>query len=273
MKGFNLSDWALSHRSLVWYFMIAATLAGVFSYLHLGREEDPDFTIKTMLIQAKWPGASVEDTVSQITDRIEKKLEELESLDYTKSMTTPGQTTIFVNLKDTTKARDVTPTWLRVRNMIGDIRGDFPQGIVGPVFNDRFGDVFGNVYAFTSDGLTPRQLRDYVENVRAQVLTVPNVGKVDLIGVRDEVIYLEFSTRQLAALGVDQQAIIRTLQSQNAITPSGVIQAGPERVALRVGGNASRRLLPAVAHGRRELVMCVFIDCLEAEEERFGLAA
>ena len=247
MKGFNLSDWALSHRSLVWYFMIAATLAGVFSYLHLGREEDPDFTIKTMLIQAKWPGASVEDTVSQITDRIEKKLEELESLDYTKSMTTPGQTTIFVNLKDTTKARDVTPTWLRVRNMIGDIRGDFPQGIVGPVFNDRFGDVFGNVYAFTSDGLTPRQLRDYVENVRAQVLTVPNVGKVDLIGVRDEVIYLEFSTRQLAALGVDQQAIIRTLQSQNAITPSGVIQAGPERVALRVGGQfASEESLRAV---------------------------
>jgi multidrug efflux pump subunit AcrB len=247
VKGFNLSDWALSHRSLVWYFMIAATLAGVFSYLHLGREEDPDFTIKTMLIQAKWPGASVEDTVSQITDRIEKKLEELESLDYTKSMTTPGQTTIFVNLKDTTKARDVTPTWLRVRNMIGDIRGDFPQGIVGPVFNDRFGDVFGNVYAFTSDGLTPRQLRDYVENVRAQVLTVPNVGKVDLIGVRDEVIYLEFSTRQLAALGVDQQAIIRTLQSQNAITPSGVIQAGPERVALRVGGQfASEESLRAV---------------------------
>lgn len=247
MKGFNLSDWALSHRSLVWYFMIAATLAGVFSYLHLGREEDPDFTIKTMLIQAKWPGASVEDTISQITDRIEKKLEELESLDYTKSMTTPGQTTIFVNLKDTTKARDVTPTWLRVRNMIGDIRGDFPQGIVGPVFNDRFGDVFGNVYAFTSDGLTPRQLRDYVENVRAQVLTVPNVGKVDLIGVRDEVIYLEFSTRQLAALGVDQQAIIRTLQSQNAITPSGVIQAGPERVALRVGGQfASEESLRAV---------------------------
>jgi multidrug efflux pump subunit AcrB len=247
VKGFNLSDWALSHRSLVWYFMIAATLAGIFSYIHLGREEDPNFTIKTMVIQAKWPGASVEDTISQITDRIEKKLEELESLDFTRSMTTPGQTTIFVNLKDTTKASDVTPTWLRVRNMIGDIRGDFPQGIVGPVFNDRFGDVFGNVYAFTADGLSPRQLRDYVENVRAQVLTVPNVGKVDLIGVRDEVIYLEFSTRQIAALGVDQQAIIRTLQSQNAITPSGVIQAGPERVALRVGGQfASEESLRAV---------------------------
>ncbi|TIT77258.1 MAG: efflux RND transporter permease subunit, partial [Mesorhizobium sp.] len=203
MKGFNLSDWALSHRSLVWYFMLVFVVAGIFSYLNLGREEDPAFTIKTMLIQANWPGASVNETVRQVTDRIEKKLEELDSLDYTKSVTTAGKTVIFVNLKDTTKARDVVPTWLQVRDMVNDIWPELPQGVQGPFFNDRFGDVFGNIYAFTADGLTPRQLRDYVEDVRTKILTVPNAGKVDLVGAQDEAIYLEFSSRQVAALGLN----------------------------------------------------------------------
>ncbi|WP_305879331.1 efflux RND transporter permease subunit [Bradyrhizobium ontarionense] len=236
MKSFNLSDWALEHRSLVWYFMIAFMAAGLFSYLHLGREEDPAFTIKTMLIQAKWPGASAEEMTRQVTDRIEKKLEELPALDYTKSLTVPGQTTVFVNLRDTTKARDVVPTWLQVRNLINDIKGDFPSGVVGPGFNDRFGDVFGNIYAFTSDGLSQRQLRDRVEEVRAKVLTVPNVGRVDIVGAQNEVIYLEFSPRKVAALGIDQRTILTALQAQNAVSPSGVLQAGPERVAVRVSG-------------------------------------
>ncbi|NNH33379.1 efflux RND transporter permease subunit [Rhizobium sp. SEMIA 4085] len=236
MKKFNLSDWALEHRSLVWYFMIVFILAGAFSYIGLGREEDPDFTIKTMIIQAQWPGASAEEVTKQVTDRIEKKLEELESLDYTRSETVAGRTTIFVELLPTTKARDVNPTWMRVRNMIDDIKGDFPSGVVGPFFNDRFGDVFGNIYAFTSDGLTQRQLRDLVEDARAKVLTVPNVGKVDIIGAQDEAIYLEFSTRKIAALGIDQQSVIETLQAQNAVTQSGFVDAGPERIALRVGG-------------------------------------
>jgi multidrug efflux pump len=233
---FNLSDWALRHRSLVWYFMLVSLLAGSFSYLRLGREEDPSFTIKTMIISARWPGASVEDTINQVTDRIEKKLEELESLDYTRSLTTPGQTIVFVNLKDSTKARDVPATWVRVRNMIGDIRGEFPSGVQPVAFNDRFGDVYGNIYGFTADGLTLRQLRDYVEDARTKVLTVPNAGRVDLIGAQDEVIYLEFSTRQIAALGLDEQAVLQTLQAQNAIAPSGVIQAGPERISVRVSG-------------------------------------
>ncbi|MGG7576884.1 efflux RND transporter permease subunit [Rhizobium sp. Nf11,1] len=236
MKYFNLSDWALEHRSLVWYFMIVFILAGAFSYLNLGREEDPNFTIKTMVITAQWPGASAEEVTRQVTDRIEKKLQELESLDYTKSQTVAGQTTVFVELLPTTKARDVAPTWLRIRNMIADIKGDFPSGVVGPFFNDRFGDVFGNIYAFTSDGLTQRQLRDLVENARSEVLTVPNVGKVDVIGAQDEAIYLEFSTRQIAALGIDQQSVIQTLQAQNAVTQSGFVDAGPERIALRVSG-------------------------------------
>jgi len=180
MKSFNLSDWALEHRSLVWYFMIAFMVAGLFSYLQLGRQEDPDFTIKTMVIQAQWPGASPEEVTRELTDRIEKKLEELESLDYTKSVTVSGQTTVFVYLKDTTKASEVNPTWARVRNMIADVKAEFPQGVIGPFFNDRFGDVFGNIYAFTSDGLTERQLRDQVEDIRAKVLTVPDVNAVFL---------------------------------------------------------------------------------------------
>ncbi|WP_027664733.1 efflux RND transporter permease subunit [Rhizobium leguminosarum] len=236
MKSFNLSDWALEHRSLVWYFMIVFILAGAFSYVKLGREEDPNFTIKTMVITAQWPGASAEEVTRQVTDRIEKKLQELESLDYTKSETVAGQTTVFVELLPTTKAKDVAPTWLRIRNMIADIKGDFPTGVVGPFFNDRFGDVFGNIYAFTSDGLSQRQLRDLVENARSEVLTVPNVGKVDVVGAQDEAIYLEFSTRQIAALGIDQQSVIQTLQAQNAVTQSGFVDAGPERIALRVSG-------------------------------------
>ena len=166
MKKFNLSDWALDHRSLVWYFMIVFLLAGFFSYLDLGREEDPNFTIKTMLIQAQWPGASAEEVAEQVTDRIEKKLEELDSLEYTKSITTSGQTIIFVNLLATTKAKDVAPTWVHVRNMVADIRGSFPTGVIGPFYNDRFGDVYGNIFAFTSDGLSQRQM---IERRRGRV--------------------------------------------------------------------------------------------------------
>ena len=236
MKGFNLSDWALNHRSLVWYFMAVFLVAGVASYVKLGREEDPHFTIKTMVVQANWPGASVEETLNQVTDRIEKKLEELDGLDFTRSVTTAGQSVVFVNLKSTVKARDVEPSWVRVRNMLEDIRSSLPEGVHGPFFNDRFGDVFGNIYAFTSDGLSMRQLRDHVEDVRSRILTLPNAGKVELIGAQDEAIYLEFSTRQVAALGLDQQAILESLQAQNAITPSGVVQAGPERISVQVSG-------------------------------------
>jgi multidrug efflux pump subunit AcrB len=247
MKSFNLSDWALGHRSLVWYFMIAFMAAGLFSYLHLGRQEDPDFTIKTMVIQAQWPGASAEEITRQVTERIEKKLEELESLDYTKSVTVAGQTTVFVYLRDSTKASDVTPTWVRVRNMVADIKGDYPQGVIGPFFNDCFGDVFGNIYAFTSDGLSQRQLRDRVEEIRGKILTVPDVGKVDILGAQDEVIYLEFSTRKIAALGLDTRSIIASLQGQNAVTPSGVFEAGPERISVRVNGQfASEASLKAI---------------------------
>ena len=158
------------------------------------------------------------------------------AVDYTRSYTTPGQSTVFVNMKDTTKGKELPNIFYQVRKHVQDIQGTFPQGVRGPFFNDEFGDVFGNVYAFTADGLSFRQLRDYVENVRNAVLKVPTIGKTQLIGAQDEVIYLDFSTRKLAGLGINTQAVIQTLQAQNAIVPSGVVQAGAERVSLRVGG-------------------------------------
>lgn len=237
MNKFNLSDWALEHRSIVWYFMIAFAIVGSYAYIQLGREEDPSFTIKTMVVQAQWPGASAQEMTEQVTDRIEKKLEELGALDYSRSVTQAGKTTVFVNLLATTKAKDVAPTWITVRNMINDISSTFPSGVLGPYFNDQFGDVYGNIFAFTSQGLTQRELRDLVEDARTKILTVPNVGKVDVIGDQDEVIYLEFSPQKLAALGLDKSAVISTLQAQNAVTQSGIMQSGPETIALRVGGS------------------------------------
>lgn len=236
MKSFNLSDWALHHRSMIWFFMLVACFAGTLSYLSLGREEDPNFTIKTMVVAASMPGATVKEMSEQVTDRIEKKLQELDSLDYTRSITTPGQTTVFVNLLPTTKARAVPDIWKKVRDKMSDIRADFPDEFKGYSFNDEFGDVFGNIYAFTADGITKRQLRDYVESVRTQILQLPDAGKIELVGEQDEAIYLEFSLRKIAGLGLDQQTIINTLQAQNAIAPSGVIQSGPERIIVRVSG-------------------------------------
>ncbi|MGF6203186.1 efflux RND transporter permease subunit [Pseudomonas laurylsulfatiphila] len=237
MKGpFNLSEWALKHQSFIWYLMFVALLMGVFSYFNLGREEDPSFTIKTMVIQSKWPGATQEETLKQITDRIEKKLEELDSLDYVKSYTRPGESTVYVYLRDTTSAKDIPEIWYQVRKKINDIRYQFPQGIQGPSFNDEFGDVFGSIYAFTADGLTLRQLRDYVEQARMEIRGVPGLGKIEMVGQQDEVLYLNFSTRKLAALGIDERQVVQSLQSQNAVTPAGVIEAGPERISVRTSG-------------------------------------
>ncbi|WP_295472797.1 efflux RND transporter permease subunit [uncultured Pseudomonas sp.] len=248
MKGsFNLSEWALRHQSFVWYLMFVALLMGVFSYMKLGREEDPSFTIKTMVIQTRWPGATVDETLNQVTDRIEKKLEELDSLDYVKSYTRPGESTIMVFLRDTTDAAAIPQIWYQVRKKVDDIRGQFPQGLQGPAFNDEFGDVYGSIYAFTADGFSMRQLRDYVEQVRAEIRDVEGLGKVEMVGQQDEVLYLNFSTRKLAALGLDQRQVMQSLQSQNAVTPAGVIEAGPERISVRTSGQfASEKDLAAV---------------------------
>ena len=236
MKSFNLSEWALEHRTFVWFLMIVAAVIGLMGYRGLGREEDPPFTIKTMVVQQSWPGATVDEMLNQVTERIEKELQQIDALDYTKSYTVPGKTTVLVNLKDTTKPKDVPAYFYQIRKHVGDIQNTMPTGVQQPGFNDEFGDVYGNIYGFTADGLSQRQLRDYVEQARSAVLTVPNVGKVQVIGAQDEVIFLDFSTRKLAGLGLNVQSLIQTLQNQNAVQPSGVVQAGPERISLRVSG-------------------------------------
>ena len=254
MKKFNLSEWAIQHRSLVTYFMLVIVVAGIFSYFHLGRSEDPDFTVKTMVVQAGWPGASVGDTLQQVTDRLERKLQETPNLDYLKSYTTAGQATIFVSLKDSTPPAKVPDTWYQVRKKVGDIRSTLPQGIVGPGFNDEFGDTYGIVYGFTADGFTHRELRDYVDDVRKQLLAVPDISKVDVLGAQDERVYVEFSTWQLAGLKLDRSALIAALQSQNIVTPAGIVQTGDEKILVRVSGafQSEQDLLAVnfVANGR-----------------------
>ena len=236
MNSFNLSEWALRHRSLVTYFMLMIVVAGIGDYFKLGRSEDPDFTVKTMVVAAEWPGATVDDTLEQITDRLERKLQETPSLDYVKSYTSAGRATIFVNLKDSTPPADVPDIWYQVRKKVGDIAGTLPQGVVGPDFDDEFGDTYGIVYGFTANGFTDRELRDYVHDVRKQLLELPDISKIDILGAQDERVYVEFSHEKLAGLGIDRSALIDALQSQNAVTPAGVVQTGDEKILVRVSG-------------------------------------
>jgi multidrug efflux pump subunit AcrB len=234
--SFNLSAWALNHKPFIGFMMIVMLLAGLRAYNSLGRDEDPPFTIKVMVVRAFWPGADATQTAKQLTDRIEKPLESLEYVDFVSSYTKPGEVTVFVNLRDSTPPEAVPNQWYQVRKKIGDIRGQLPQGAIGPFFNDDFGDVYGVVYALTSDGFTYRELRDQAEYMRAELLRVNNVGKVDLIGVQDEVIYIDFSLRQMAGLGIDPDLVAATLASQNAVIASGTIETPGERIMVRVSG-------------------------------------
>ncbi|MGH6690952.1 MAG: efflux RND transporter permease subunit, partial [Gammaproteobacteria bacterium] len=236
MIGPNLSEWAIGRRSLVVYFMIAALVAGSLSFFSLGRNEDPAFTFRTMVVQAAWPGATLEDTVLQVTERLERKLQEVSGLDFLTSYTRPGVTTIFVNLRGDTPAGEVPDRWYDVRKKVGDSRHTLPSGVVGPGFNDEFGDVFGIIYGFTADGFTHRDLRDFVEDAHSRLLLVPDVSKIEIIGAQDEQVFLEFSTQRLAALGLDYPALVAALQAQNAVRPTGVLQTGEERLSLRVSG-------------------------------------
>jgi multidrug efflux pump subunit AcrB len=236
MIGPNLSEWALKHRSFIIFTMIAIAIAGLSSYFRLGRSEDPAFTFRTMIVQAAWPGATLDDTLTQLTERLERKLQETKGLDFLRSYTSPGLTTIFVNLKGSTSAREVPDIWYQVRKKIGDIRRTLPQGVVGPGFNDDFGDTYGLIYAFTADGFSHRELRDYVEDMRSKLLQVPDVSKIEILGAQDEQIYVEFSTSQLAGLGLDRAALVDALQAQNAVIPAGSLQTGEEKLSIRVTG-------------------------------------
>jgi multidrug efflux pump subunit AcrB len=236
MTELNLSEWALKHRSLTIYLMIIVVTAGIISYLRLGRSEDPSFIIKTMVVQAAWPGATVEETFKQVTERLERTLQETPRLDYLRSFTRAGVTTIFVNLEGKTPAKEVPDIWYHVRKSIGDMRSTLPVGVVGPGFNDEFGDTFGIIYGFSADGFTHRELRDYVEDVRSKLLHVPDVSKIEILGAQDEKIYVEFSMQQLATLGLDRSTLIAALQAQNIVQPAGTIETGDEALSLRVSG-------------------------------------
>ncbi|GLK72705.1 efflux RND transporter permease subunit [Ancylobacter dichloromethanicus] len=233
---FNLSEWAVRERSLVIFFMLAVVFAGVFAYTRLGRAEDPSFIIKTMVVQAAWPGAGVEDTLQQVTERLERTLQETPHLDFIRSYTRPGITTIFVNLKGSTTAQEVPDVWYHVRKSIGDMAHTLPRGVVGPGFNDEFGDTFGLIYGFTADGFTHRELRDYVEAARSRLLQVPDVAKIELLGEQDEQIFVEFSVRELANLGINRSALVSALRAQNVVQPSGTIQTGDEKLVIDVTG-------------------------------------
>lgn len=237
MIGPNLSDWSLRSRSLTIYLMVVATVAGLFAFANLGRDEDPTFTIKTMLVTAVWPGATLQETQDQVTDRIERRLQETTGLDALRSITRPGLTTIYVDLEGAFPPERVASVWQEVRNAIGDIRHTLPQGVLGPFFNDDFGDVFGIIYGFTSDGFTERELRDHVDEVRTELLRqVEGIGKIEFIGAQDEQIYIELEPDRVAALGLDYSQIFAAIAAQNAVRPSGVFNTGQENVVLRVSG-------------------------------------
>jgi multidrug efflux pump subunit AcrB len=234
--GPNLSEWALARPSLVVFLMMAAVIAGLFSFVRLGRAEDPVFTFRTMVVGAAWPGATVDETLSQVTERLERTLQETRHLDRVRSYTTAGQTTIFVDLKQSTPAAEIPDIWYQVRKNIGDTRQTLPAGVVGPFFNDDFGDTFGIIYGFTADGFTFRQLRDQVEAIRSRLLLVPDVSKIELLGTQDEQIYIEFSPEKLAGLRLDYPTIVAALQAQNVVRPAGVLQTPQESLFLRVSG-------------------------------------
>ncbi|WP_114948619.1 efflux RND transporter permease subunit [Microvirga calopogonii] len=250
----NLSAWAIRHRSFIVFLMLLVMVAGIGSYLSLGRAEDPAFSVKTMVVSAGWPGATLGDTLEQVTERLERKLEETPQLDFLRSYTSPGQTTIFVNLKGEVHGREIADIWYQVRKKMADIRNTLPQGATGPGFNDEFGDTYGIIYGFTADGFTQRELRDQVEEVRSRLLHVPDVSKIDVVGAQDEKIYLEFNVDQIAGLGLNQSALVAALQAQNAVTPAGVVQTGNEKLLIRVSGDfrSEQDLLAVnfVANGR-----------------------
>ena len=236
MTRFNLSEWAVKNKAIVLFLMLLCAVAGVIAYERLGRQEDPEFSVQTMVVQIAWPGATALDTLKQVTDRLEKKLEETPRLDYIKSYTKPGQSTIFVYLKESTPKRDLPDIWYQVRKKVSDVQVTLPKGVLGPFFNDEFGDVFGIVYGITYDGFTPREARDFAETARAEFLRSPDVGKVEIFGDQDEKIYLDFSPQKLANLKLSLDDVLTAIAQQNAVVPSGVINTARENVLVDVTG-------------------------------------
>jgi multidrug efflux pump len=236
MKRFNLSEWAITHRALVLFMILLLGAAGIYSYLNLGRAEDPSFTIKTMVVQVAWAGATAADMQTQVADKIEKKLQQLPYLDRIESYSQPGVSFIRVTLIDKTPPSQVKELWYQVRKKVSDIRGDLPAGITGPNFNDEYGDVYSALYMLSADGLGLAELKTRAEDIRQRLLRVAGVNKVDIIGERPEKIFIEFSHAKLATLGVTPQQIFDSVAKQNAIVSGGSVETSADRINLRVTG-------------------------------------
>ncbi|MGB6489094.1 MAG: efflux RND transporter permease subunit [Steroidobacteraceae bacterium] len=234
--GFNLSEWALRHRSLVLYAMVVTAILGVLGFSRLGESEDPPFTFKVMVIQSLWPGASAQQVQREVTDRIERQLQETPNVDFLQSYSKPGESMIFFNIKDSAPAGAVPPTWYQVRKRVGDMAGELPQGVSGPYFNDEFGDVYTNIYALEGDGYSYAELRDYADEVREELLRVPGVAKVDYFGDQTQVIHVEISNQKLATLGITPADIEAVLRAQNAVTAAGSYDTASDHITLRESG-------------------------------------
>jgi len=252
--NFNLSDWALKHQSFVLFCIVVLGFIGIFSYNQLGQSEDPPFTFKIMTVRTGWPGATAREIEQQVTERIEKKLQEMPEINFVRSFSRPGESLVFVAVKDSEPAARMPEIFYQVRKKIGDVRGEMPQGVIGPSFNDEFGDTFGNVYAVTGDGYSYAEVKDTAERIKKELLRVPDVAKVELIGVQDEKLFVELANVKIANLGLDVNTIMATLQAQNIMTPAGSFETSAERIYLRVSGDLesveSVRNIPIRANGR-----------------------
>ena len=233
---FNLSEWALHHRPLVLFLIVVCAFAGFFSYGKLGQSEDPPFTFKVMVVRTNWPGATAREVELQVTDRIERKLQEVPFVDWVRSYSKPGESLVFFSMKDSTPATAVPDTFYQVRKKVGDMRNTLPGGIQGPFFNDEFGDTYTNIYAITGDGFGYRELKEFGDRVRAELLRVPGVAKVDFIGEQEEKVYIELSNARLATLGIEPAQIFQTLATQNAVAAAGVFDTTTDRIYVRPTG-------------------------------------
>ncbi|MEN3365945.1 MAG: multidrug efflux pump, partial [Burkholderiales bacterium] len=234
--GFNLSRWALEHIPLTRYLIVVLLIGGILSYGRLGQDEDPPFTFRAMVVRAVWPGATALQMADQVTDKLEKKLQETPYIDKIRSYSKPGETLIILQLRESTPPKETAPAWYQVRKKIGDIRGTLPPGVIGPFFNDEFGDTYGSIFALSGDGFTYAEVKDYADFVRQQLLQVPSVAKVELFGVQDEKINIEFSHKKFAQLGVPFESIVGQINAQNAVESSGVLVTPTDNLQVRVSG-------------------------------------
>ncbi|QNP41547.1 efflux RND transporter permease subunit [Lysobacter solisilvae (ex Woo and Kim 2020)] len=236
MRRFNLSEWALNNRTLVVYAMLLLALVGAWSYRNLGQSEDPPFTFKAMVVRTLWPGATADEVAREVTERIEKQLMQTGKYEFIRSYSRPGESQVIFIARDSLKSKEIPDVWYQVRKKVGDIRPTLPEGVVGPFFNDEFGDTFGNIYALTGKGFDYAVLKDYAERVELELQRVPDVGKIELVGLQDEKIWIEVSNTKLATLGIPLDAVKSALEQQNAIVPAGFFETPTERVQLRVTG-------------------------------------